>query len=89
MTALGWLHQAIPLNTIDKHLAPEEIPVNDDSPLHTVLTTLPCCAGVKYMVSVSRSGPGSLRLTLSGISVEAVVRGLNDGGLLIQVGFTA
>jgi hypothetical protein len=34
---------------------------------------------------VSRSGPGSMRLTLGGVTVEAVVRGLNDGGLLIQV----
>ena len=40
---------------------------------------------MKYAVAVSRSGPGSLRLTLGGASVEAVVRRLNDGGLLIQV----
>ena len=36
-------------------------------------------------MAVSRSGPGSLRLSLGSVSVEAVVRGLNDGGLLIQV----
>ena len=49
-------------------------------------STLSLCAdliaGVKYQVDVSRRGPGSLLLTLGGVSVEAVVRGLNDGGLL-------
>jgi len=42
-------------------------------------------AGFKYRVIVSRSGPGSMRLTLGGVTVDAVVRSLNDGGLLIQV----
>lgn len=34
---------------------------------------------------VVRSGAMSMRLTLGGVAVEAVVRHLNDGGLLIQV----
>ena len=51
-------------------------------PTHHALT------GVKYRVTVSRSGPGSMRLTLGGVTVDAVVRSLNDGGLLIQVRLT-
>lgn len=42
-------------------------------------------AGKKYVVGVVRSGAMSMRLSLGGTSVEAVVRHLNDGGLLIQV----
>ena len=40
------------------------------------------------MVGVVRSGAMSMRLSLGGTSVEAVVRHLNDGGLLIQVRWT-
>ena len=40
---------------------------------------------MKYAVSVARTGPMSMRITLGSVDVAAVVRHLNDGGLLIQV----
>ena len=48
------------------------------------LPTLP--AGVKYAVKAVRQGPQSMRLHLGGTHVDVVVRKLNDGGLLVQVG---
>ncbi len=48
-------------------------------------TCLTADAGVKYSVSVARTGPMSMRITLGSVDVATVVRHLNDGGLLIQV----
>ncbi len=45
-------------------------------------------AGAKYSVKVLRRGPQAFRLTLGASSVDVVARKLNDGGLLVQVGFS-
>ncbi len=44
-------------------------------------------AGVKYGVKAVRLGPQAFRLHLGSTHVDVVVRKLNDGGLLVQVGW--
>lgn len=41
-------------------------------------------AGTKYIVSVHRRASDTFSLTLGRSSVDAVIRTLNDGGLLVQ-----
>lgn len=42
-------------------------------------------AGVKYDVSIARTAPNAFRVSLGTVSVDAVVRKLNDGGMQMQV----
>lgn len=56
-------------------------------PIRTPTPTLnPPPAGVKYSVKAVRLGPQAFRLHLGSTHVDVVVRKLNDGGLLVQVG---
>lgn len=45
---------------------------------------MPEFAGIKYTVSVHRRASDTFSLTLGRSSVDAVIRTLNDGGLLVQ-----
>ena len=42
-------------------------------------------AGVKYDVGITRIAPQAFRVSLGNVSVVAVVRKLNDGGMQMQV----
>ena len=46
---------------------------------------MPCTAGVKYDVKVTRTASQAFRLHMGNNFVDIVGRKLNDGGLLIQV----
>lgn len=43
-----------------------------------------CHVGVKYTVRVHRRASDTFSLALGSSSVDAVIRTLNDGGLLVQ-----